>query len=94
MKSRLGELFEGVITGVVPFGFFVEIKETLVEGLVRATSLRDDDYIFDEPAHRFVGVRTGKIYRLGDTVRVRVLSVDEERGKIELTLAESEGSQG
>ncbi len=94
MRSRLGEVFEGVITGVVPFGFFVEIKETLVEGLVRATSLTGDDYIFDEPAHRFVGVRTGRVYRLGDTVKVRVLSVDEERGKIELTLAESEESQG
>ncbi len=87
MRSRLGEVFEGVITGVVPFGFFVEIKETLVEGLVRVTSLTDDDYVFDEPAHRFVGVKTGRIYRLGDTVKVRVLAIDEERGKIELSLA-------
>jgi len=87
MRSRLGEVFEGVITGVVPFGFFVEIKETLVEGLVRVTSLTDDDYVFDEPAHRFVGVKTGRIYRLGDTVKVKVLAIDEERGKIELTLA-------
>ncbi len=92
MRSRLGEVFEGVITGVVQFGFFVEIKETLVEGLVRITSLTDDDYVFDEPAHRFVGVRTGRIYRLGDTVKVKVLAVDEERGRIELTLAgESQG---
>ena len=88
MRSRLGEVFEGVITGVVQFGFFVEIKDTLVEGLVRINSLEDDEYIFDEPAHRFVGVRTGKVYRLGDRVKVRVLSVDEERGKIDLTLAE------
>jgi len=90
MRSRLGEVFEGIITGVVQFGFFVEIKETLVEGLVRINTLTDDDYVFDEPAHRFVGIRTGKVYRLGDTVRVKVLSVDEERGKIELTLAEEE----
>jgi ribonuclease R len=92
MRSRLGEVFEGVITGVVQFGFFVELKETLVEGLVRINTLTDDDYIFDEPAHRFVGVRTGKVYRLGDTVKVKVLAVDEERGKIELML--SEESQG
>ncbi|RLJ71351.1 ribonuclease R [Hydrogenivirga caldilitoris] len=88
MRSRLGEVFEGVITGVVQFGFFVELRETLVEGLVRINTLTDDDYVFDEPAHRFVGVRTGKVYRLGDVVKVKVLAVDEERGKIELTLAE------
>ncbi len=92
MRSRLGEVFEGIITGVVQFGFFVELKDTLVEGLVRINTLTDDDYVFDEPAHRFVGVRTGKVYRLGDTVRVKVLAVDEERGKIELMLAEE--SQG
>ncbi len=92
MRSRLGEVFEGIITGVVQFGFFVELKETLVEGLVRINTLTDDDYVFDEPAHRFVGVRTGKVYRLGDTVRVKVLAVDEERGKIELMLDEE--SQG
>jgi len=92
MRSRLGEVFEGIITGVVQFGFFVELKETLVEGLVRINTLTDDDYVFDEPAHRLVGVRTGKVYRLGDTVKVKVLAVDEERGKIELMLAEE--SQG
>ena len=88
MRSRLGEVFEGIITGVVQFGFFVELKETLVEGLVRINTLTDDDYVYDEPAHRFVGVRTGKVYRLGDKVRVKVVAVDEERGKIELMLAE------
>ena len=87
MRSRLGEVFEGIITGVTQFGFFVELKETLVEGLVRISTLTDDDYVFDEPAHRLVGVRTGKVYRLGDTVRVKVLAVDEERGNIDLTLA-------
>ena len=93
MRSRLGEVFDGIITGVVQFGFFVELKEVLAEGLVRINTLADDEYIFDEPAHRFVGVRTGKVYRLGDTVKVRVLAVDEERGRIELALA-SEGNRG
>ncbi len=90
MKSRLGEVFEGIITGVVQFGFFVELREILVEGLVRINTLTDDNYLFDEPAHRFVGMRTGKVYRLGDKVRVKVLAVDEERGKIELMLADPE----
>ncbi len=88
MRSRIGEEFEGIITGVTQFGLFVEIKENLVEGLVKITSLTDDDYVYDEPAHRLVGIRTGKVYRLGDTVRVRVISVDEERGRVELEILE------
>ncbi len=86
MRSRLGEEFEGVITGVTSFGLFVEIEETLVEGLVSLSSLKEDDYIYDEPAHRVVGVRTGRVYRLGDRVRVKVVGIDEERGKIDLEL--------
>ncbi|SHK50819.1 ribonuclease R [Thermocrinis minervae] len=86
MKAHVGEVFEGIITGLIPAGFFVEIKEYLVEGLVKISDLTDDEYIYDEPAHRFVGVRTGKVYRLGDVVRVKVVAVDEERGKLELVL--------
>ncbi len=88
MKSYVGEEFEGIITGVMPYGFFVEIKDYLVEGLVSITLFTDDDYIYDEPAHRLVGIRKGKVYRLGDVVRVKVLRVDEERGKLDLALAE------
>ncbi len=89
MRGRIGEEFEGIITGVTGFGLFVEIEETLVEGLVNISSLKEDDYIHDEPAHRIVGVRTGRVYRLGDRVRVRVVAVDEERGKIDLELIET-----
>lgn len=88
MRSKIGETFEGIITGVTQFGFFVEIKENLVEGLVRIDTLTDDDYVYDEPAHRLVGVKTGKVYRLGDLVKVKVVRVDEERGKIDLILDE------
>ena len=88
MKGRIGEEFIGVITGVVPFGFFVELEENLVEGLVRITTLTDDEYVFDEPAHRLVGVRTGQVFRLGDHVKVKVLSVDEESARVEFQLVE------
>ncbi len=88
MRSKIGETFEGIITGVTQFGFFVEIKENLVEGLVRIDTLTDDDYVYDEPAHRLVGVKTGKVYRLGDLVKVKVVRVDEERGRIDLILDE------
>jgi len=90
MKSRIGEEFEGIITGVASFGFFVEIKDYLVEGLVSITSLKDDQYIYDESAHRLVGYRTGKVYRLGDKVRVKLVSVDEERAKLDFVLVEDQ----
>ena len=90
MKAHLGEVHTGIITGVVPFGFFVELQEYLVEGLVSINTLTEDEYIYDEPAHRLVGLRTGKVYRLGDIVRVMVVKVEEDRGKIELELVEEE----
>ena len=88
MRGYVGEVFEGIITGVTSYGLFVEIKEYLVEGFVSITLLKDDDYLYDEPSHRLVGVRTGKIYRLGDVLKVRVLKVDEERGKLNLSIEE------
>lgn len=91
MKGHIGETFTGIITGVVPFGFFVEIQDYLVEGLVSINTLVDDQYIYDEPAHRLVGIRTGKVFRLGDVVKVKVIGVDEERGRIELELVKEEG---
>ncbi|GAB6065209.1 ribonuclease R [Aquifex pyrophilus] len=88
MKGRIGEEFIGIITGVVNFGFFVELEENLVEGLVKINTLTDDEYVYDEPAHRIVGVRTGKVFRLGDHVRVRCIAVDEERARVEFELIE------
>ena len=88
MKGRIGEEFYGIITGVVPFGFFVELEENLVEGLVKINTLTDDEYVFDEPAHRLVGVRTGKVFRLGDHVKVRCIAVDEETARVEFELIE------
>ncbi len=86
MKAHMGEEFEGVITGVMSFGIFVEIQEYLVEGLVSITTLKEDQYIYDEPAHRLVGVSSGKVFRLGDKVRVKVVGIDEERARLDLVL--------
>ncbi|MFN3471161.1 MAG: ribonuclease R [Aquificaceae bacterium] len=87
MRAHIGEEFEGIITGVISFGFFVEIQEYMVEGLVNIATLKEDSYIYDEPAHRLVGINTGKVYRLGDKVRVKVVAVDEERARLELVLS-------
>jgi len=90
MRAHIGEEFEAIITGVVSFGFFVELRDYLVEGLVNVASLEEDEYIYDEKAHRLVGYRTGKVYRLGDRVKVKLISVDEERGRLSFVLAEAQ----
>ena len=87
MADKLGEEFDGYVTGVTGFGLFVEIVEPFVEGLVHLASMGDDDYRFVEAAHVLHGTRTRRVYRLGDRVRVRVLRVDADRRIIDLGLA-------
>jgi ribonuclease R len=84
MRSHTGELFHGLITGVQSYGFFVEIKELLVEGLVHVSSLKDDWYEYRSRQQRLVGRKNRKQYRLGDTVEVQVKSVDYYRQQIDL----------
>mgnify|MGYP002153779549 CR=1 FL=1 len=86
MKDKIGEVFEGVISGVTAFGFFVELKDIFVEGLVRVTSLHDDYYHFHERRYCLVGERTHKTFRIGDEVKVRVDRVDVERRHIDFGL--------
>jgi ribonuclease R len=83
MKDKIGEEFEGVISGVTAFGFFVELKDIFVEGLVRVTILHDDYYQFHEKKYCLMGERTHKTFRIGDEVRVRVDRVDVERRHID-----------
>jgi ribonuclease R len=83
MKDKIGDEFEGVISGVTAFGFFVELKDIFVEGLVRVTSLHDDYYQYHEKKYCLVGERTHKTFRIGDEIRVRVDGVDVERRHID-----------
>jgi ribonuclease R len=87
MADRIGEEFDGYVTGVSAFGLFVELVEPFVEGLVHLSTLADDEYRYLESAHAIHGVRSRRVYRLGDRVRVRVLSVDADRRLIDLGLA-------
>jgi len=84
MAGRVGSEYDGVISGVTNYGFFVRLVGPEVEGLVRASTLDDDYYRFDEDAYRLVGRRKGKIFRLGDKVRVGVLRVNVEAREIDL----------
>ena len=86
MKDKVGDVFEGVISGVMAFGFFVELKDIFVEGLVRVTSLHDDYYHYHEKRYCLVGERTHKTFQIGDEVKVRVDRVDVERRHIDFGL--------
>ncbi len=86
MKDKTGEELEGIISGVTAFGFFVELKDIFVEGLVRVTSLHDDYYQYHEKKYCLAGERTHKMFRIGDEVRVRVDRVDVERRHIDFIL--------
>ena len=83
MQDKVGETFEGLISGVTSFGLFVELNEIFVEGLAHVTSLPADYYHFDPAGHRLVGRRGGRTYRLGDPLQVRVMRVSLDERKID-----------
>jgi ribonuclease R len=85
MATRLGDQFEGVLTSVKEYGFYVELAEVFVEGLVHISTLKDDLYEYQPRRHRLVGVRTGSEYRLGDTITVTVDRVDRARHLIDFS---------
>ena len=85
MKDKLGEEYEGVISGVMSFGFFVELDNT-IEGLVHVSTLVDDYYHYHEDKQAIIGERTAKIYRLGDKVKVEVSKVNIDAQQIDFEL--------
>jgi ribonuclease R len=88
MADKVGDVFDGYITGVAAFGLFVELVEHYVEGLVHISTLADDYYRYSEKGHTLFGENTRKTYRLGDRVRVQVVRVDAERRQIDLGIDE------
>ena len=88
MSDKVGDEYEGFVTGVAPFGLFVELVEHYVEGLVHVSSMADDYYRFIEQQHVMYGENTKKTYRLGGKVLVQVVRVDLERRQIDLGLVE------
>jgi ribonuclease R len=92
MQCRTGELFKGIITGIQSYGFFVEIEELMVEGLVHVSSLKDDWYEYRSRQQTLIGRKNRRQYRLGDRVEVQVKNVDYYRQQIDL-LVMGGGSQ-
>jgi ribonuclease R len=84
MADKVGDEFDGYVTGVTAFGLFIELVEHFVEGMVHVSTMVDDYYRFIEGQHLLRGEHTGQMYRLGDKVRVQVIKVDMERRQIDL----------
>ncbi|MBI5448213.1 MAG: ribonuclease R [Gammaproteobacteria bacterium] len=89
MLEHVGAEFDGFITSVTGFGLFVSLKDIYIEGLVHVTALKNDYYRFDPVKHSLQGERTGKGYRLGDRIRVKVMRVDLDDKFIDFALAET-----
>ncbi|MCC6765223.1 MAG: ribonuclease R [Deltaproteobacteria bacterium] len=89
MEDKVGETYDGFVSGVAAFGLFVELAEYFVDGLVHVATLTDDHYDLVERQHRLVGRRRGRTFRVGDAVTVRVAAVSIERKQIDLVLAEA-----
>ena len=92
MQQHLGDEFDGYIAGVTGFGFFVELDELFVEGLVHISTLGDDLYTYMEKQHSLVGRRLRRVFRIGDKARVRVAAVSPATRRIDFVLVEHASS--
>jgi len=90
MQDRVGEDFDGLITSVTKFGFFVELTELFVEGLVPLNTLIDDRYTYHENTREIIGQHSRKTYRIGDRLRVLVDRIDPVEKKINFAVLEEE----
>jgi len=88
LSSRVGEQFDGTVSTVTGFGLFVQLDDMYIEGLIHITSLPKDYYQYEEDHHRLVGEKTGKIFRLGDNLKVKVIRVELNERKIDFELIE------
>jgi len=89
LLDKVGDEFTGVVTAVVGFGLFVELSDLYVEGLIHITGLPKDYYYHEAAHHRLIGERTKRVFRLGDTLRVRVSRVDLEERKVDFDLVDT-----
>ena len=92
MQEKVGEEFDGIISGVREFGIFVQLNEIFVDGLVHVTSLGNDYYHYDPARFQLQGEHKKQRFRLGDRVRIRVVRVDMEEAKIDFELVAESGS--
>ncbi|MFC1664452.1 ribonuclease R [Pseudomonadota bacterium] len=94
MSNHIGEVYAGVITSVTSFGFFVELKNVYVDGLVHVSSFGNDYFRFEADKLRWIGERTRRIFQVGDDVKVKVMAVDIDEHKIDFALEQKAISAG
>ena len=90
MQDKIGQEYEGAVSGLTEWGMYVEVDETHIEGMVPLREIRSDFFEFDEEHYRIVGRRTRRLYRLGDRVRIRVKDANLEQRIIDYELIETE----
>lgn len=88
MSDKLGEEFDAIVTGVVDFGLFVQVKGLQVDGLIHVSGLGADYFSRDRSGYRLVGARSGRTFRLGDHLRVRLVNVVIDERKVDFELAD------
>ena len=93
MSAHIGEEFDGYISSITRFGFFVELANT-VDGLVHLSELKDDYYYFDEVNTTLIGERTGKVFHLCDPIRVRVTGANKDEGTVDFTIVKTKKEKG
>ncbi|HKZ39891.1 MAG TPA: S1 RNA-binding domain-containing protein, partial [Candidatus Hodarchaeales archaeon] len=86
MMNKIGQEFPGFVAGLAGFGFFVELESYFIEGLVKLSTLKDDAYQYYEKEYLIKGRRHGRAFRLGDSIRIKVLRVNAFRGEIDFEL--------
>jgi ribonuclease R len=91
MQDRIGEEFDGIVSGVVDFGLFVQLDGLQVDGLLHVSALGQDYFVRDRSGFRIVGRNSGRVFRLGDRLRVRVVNVSLDERRIDFELAAEAG---
>ncbi len=89
MQDKLGQEYEGTVSGVTEWGMYVEVEPTKIEGMVSLREIKSDFFVFDEARYRLVGRRSHKVYRLGDKVRVKVKNANLEQRLLDYELIEN-----
>lgn len=89
MQDKVGQEFEGTVSGITEWGMYVEIDETHIEGMVPLREIRSDFFEFDEEHYRLVGKRTHKVYKLGDRARIKVKQANLEMRQLDYELIET-----
>ena len=88
LAGKIGKWFSGIVTGVIEFGFFVELSDFLIDGFVHVRTLYDDYYIYNQEKHKLTGKRNKRSFQLGDMVKVKVVDVSIRDRRVELEWGE------